>query len=181
MSGGAWPLPPQAARILARVKGGERIQHAARSEGYSSSAVWSWAARDPEFRTRLEHARAVGSPTARRKAAFLNLIASGEEISRAVVRVGVSRRAVYRWRETDPTLAARWDAIQRGHREPVQRARFDAFLRRLASGEDIDAAMDALGYSESTLRYWRSRLPDRWQAIQRAMAAGAALREGRAA
>lgn len=168
------------AAILSRVKSGETIERAAAAEAYSNSAVWHWAGLDPAFRAALIHARRVGSPTTRRKAVFLAAIADGRTVREAAAQTGVTERVPWRWRQTDTDFAAAYDRVRGAHKHPAEGARFNALLRRVTGGEDVGAAMAALGYCRATLPYWRRRSPARWQAIQKADALGRIIREGKA-
>lgn len=174
---------PQAdirAAILSRVKRGETIERAAAAECYSNSAVWHWAAVDPGFRAELIHAKRIGAPTTRRKAVFLAALADGRTVREAVALTGVTERVPWRWRQTDPDFAAAYDRLRGAHKHPAEARRFNALIRRIAGGEDVGAALDALGYHRSTLPYWRRRMCARWQAIQRAAALGRIIGEGKA-
>lgn len=176
-------LPPRETmwRIIADVRGGATVSTAAARSGYGRGAIHRWRRVVPGFAADLDHAKRIGRPSRQAKIQFLSHVAGGLSAKESAAQLGLSRSTPFMWAKRDPGFAVELRRVIGPCRYATTTRSLEKALALLARGESLTAACSASGLHAKTVDNWRREGRPQWAMVQRAMAAGAALREGRAA
>lgn len=175
-------LPPRETmwRIIADVRGGATVDAASARAGYGRGAIHRWRRVVPGFAADLDHAKRIGRPSRQAKVQFLSHVAGGLSAKESAARLGLSKSAPFMWAKRDPSFAAELRRTIGPCRYAKTTRSLEKALALLARGESLSTACGASGLHVKTVDNWRREGRPQWGMVQRAMAAGAYLREGRA-
>lgn len=176
-------LPPRETmwRIVAEVRAGSTVGAAIARHGYSHGAIDRWRRVVPGFAADLDHAKRVGHPTREMKRRFLELLAGGLSSRDAAAALGKGRSCPCNWSTRDPEFAREYRRLIGPCRYARKTRELEAMLDLLARGESLDTVLSTVDLHPKTVYEWRRLRTPQWAMIERAMRAGAAAREGRAA
>lgn len=168
------------AYVLRRVREGAPVSVAAAEIPIAFRTVSNWRYQVPGFAGELDAARRAGRHTAALKSRLLELMVSGMASTAACKRLGVLDNSPARWARFDPVFAADYARLVGPCKSVRATRRLGRLVDCLARGMSFADALDESGIRRHTVGEWRREGRPQWAMVQRAMAAGAALREGRA-
>lgn len=176
-------LPPRETmwRIIADVRGGMTVDAASARSGYGRGAIHRWRQVVPGFAADLDHAKRIGRPSRRAKIQFLSHVAGGLSAKESAARIGLSKSTPFMWAKRDQHFAAEFRRLIGPCRYAKTTRALEKTVALLARGESLPTACSSSGLHIKTVDNWRREGRPQWAMVQRAMAAGAVLRDGRAA
>lgn len=172
------------AYLIRRVREGVTIRTAAAEIPVSIATTCRWRRESADFAASLDHAKRMSqgkrSNSADSKARMLEMMSRGMNARDAAKRLGLARSTPSNWARTDPEFGAAYLRMVGPCRRTDTTRAFTNMLGMLARGEGLQDARRAVGLHYQTVYGWQRHGRPQWSMVQRAMAAGAYLREGRA-
>lgn len=172
------------AYLIRRVREGVTVRAAAAEIPVAIATTSRWRRESADFAASLDHAKRMSMAKRSNggaKARILELMASGMNAGAAAAQLGMARSTPSNWARTDPEFGAAYSRMVGPCRRTDTTLAMHRMLGLLAGGAGLEDARRAVGLHYQTVAGWRQHDRPQWAMVQRAMAAGAALREGRAA
>lgn len=151
--------------VLDRLREGWTFDAAASSVGVTAGGIHGWRRADPAYARAVEAARSGLAGDGERKAALLDILASGVRLKAASARLAVSCRTVMAWRRTDPTFGAEYARVVGPTGHPVSGAKLRRVIDRVYAGETVWMAAASEHVSNNAIHRAWDRYPATWSQI----------------